>query len=124
MTSLHGRPARALRLAALLLAVLPATSSFAGGMGPLVTDRPVPWGSGTVAPGDAEAKVRKTAGRYPDSVQSLSPDDNHVIGQRWMFVGRDGDSRILWVEFMRGRVMRVWTEPIEESLQPGTAPRR
>ena len=114
--------ARRLGAAVWLAAALLGAPAWGGTMGPLVTDQPVAWGSGEVRVGDAEARVRRTAGRYPDNVQTLSPDDNHAIGERWMFIGRNGDARVLWVELIRGRVTRVWTEPIDETLQPGASP--
>lgn len=79
---------------------------------PLVTDKPVPWNGGTVKLGDAEAQVREVAGKYPDRVVPLNPTENLPIGEQWMFIGGK-QKQTLWVELIRGRVTRVWTEPLD-----------
>lgn len=78
---------------------------------PLVTDKPVPWNGGVVKLGDAEAQVRAVAGKYPDRAVPLNPTEGLPIGEQWMFIGQGKPTRTLWVELIRGRVTRVWTEP-------------
>jgi len=80
---------------------------------PLVTDKPVPWNGGTVKLGDAEAQVRAAAGKYPDRVVPLNPTEGLPIGEQWMFIGQGRPAQTLWVELIRGRVTRVWTEPLD-----------
>jgi hypothetical protein len=80
---------------------------------PLVTDKPVPWNGGTVKLGDAEAQVRAVAGKYPDRVVALNPTEALPIGEQWMFIGQGRPAQTLWVELIRGRVTRVWTEPLD-----------
>jgi hypothetical protein len=91
-------------------------------LGPLVTDKPVQWHGKTIKPGDAETRVRRAVGRYPDSAQPLYLDDVHLrdaIGERWMFLGDKRDPTVLWIEFTHGRVTRVWTEAtVDESMPP------
>lgn len=79
---------------------------------PLVTDKPVPWNGGAVKLGDAEAQVREVVGKYPDRVVPLNPTENLPIGEQWMFIGGK-QKQTLWVELIRGRVTRVWTEPLD-----------
>lgn len=96
-----------------LITCLLLGSAHAATLGPLVTDKPVLWQGKTIKPGDAEPLVRREAGRYPDSAQPLYVDDvnqQHAIGERWMFLGNKQDPSVLWVEFTHGRVTRVWTE--------------
>lgn len=87
-------------------------------MGPLVTDKPVSWHGVTIKLGDAEARVRRLVGRYPDSAQPLYLDDRYPIGERWNFLGDRQDPRELYVEFTRGRVSRVWTEAHDDGDKP------
>lgn len=94
----------------LLLAALLWSAGAAAA--PLVTDQPVPWNGGTVKLGDSEAQVREVAGKYPDRAVPLNPNESVPIGEQWMFIGHGQPSQTLWVELMRGRVTRVWTEPL------------
>jgi len=82
---------------------------------PLVTDKPVPWNGGTVKLGDSEARVREVAGKYPDRTVPLNPNESVPIGEQWMFIGHGKPAHTLWVELIRGRVTRVWTEPFDDS---------
>lgn len=114
-------PGAGLRLravAAMLLLVAASLTAQAASMGPLVTDKPVRWNGGTFKLGDAEAQVRKAAGRYPDSAQPLYMSERYPIGESWTFLGNKQDLRVLRVEFMRGRVSRVWTESGETADEP------
>lgn len=113
---------RGARVAAAALALLLAGAAAAGTLGPLVTEQPLAWHGGVIRPGDLEAQVRRVAGRYPDNEQTLYLGDQHPVGVRWAFVGDGDDRRVLYVEFMRGRVTRAWTEPIDESLRLGAPP--
>ncbi len=100
-----------IRCLIMLLALL-AGPAAAQSLGPMVTAEPVPWRDGTVRIGDAEAQVRAVAGKAPDRALSLFVGDNFPIGEQWMFIGGAGQRELLWVELIRGRVSRVWTEPI------------
>lgn len=98
----------------LLIAAAFAVASFATtaqSLGPMVTTGPVAWRGGEVRLGDAEARVRKVAG-YPDRAVTLYQGDNYPIGELWMFIGDAKQHELLWVELIRGRVTRMWTEPI------------
>lgn len=94
------------------IAVLALGWSLAAAAAPLVTDKPVPWNGGTVKLGDAEAQVREVAGKYPDRVVPLNPTESLPIGEQWMFIGSK-QKKTLWVELIRGRVTRMWTEPLD-----------
>ena len=87
-------------------------SVHAQSLGPMVTDEPVSWRGGVIRVGDAEAHVRKVAGRQPDRSVTLYEAEKYPVGEQWMFFGSVDDRRLLWVEFVHGRVTRVWTEPI------------
>lgn len=82
---------------------------------PLVTDKPVPWNDGVVKIGDSEAQVRAVAGKYADRIVPLTPTESLPIGEQWTFIGPGKGARTLWVELIRGRVTRVWTEPQDSS---------
>lgn len=90
-------------------ALLLSASAYAA---PLVTEQPVPWQGKTVKLGDSEAQVRAAAGKYPDRAVTLMGAEKYPIGEQWMFIGQDKPTQTLWVELMRGRVTRVWTEPL------------
>ncbi|HSW15053.1 MAG TPA: hypothetical protein VLI06_19555 [Solimonas sp.] len=96
----------------LMLALLWSAAAAAA---PLVTERPVPWNGGAVKLGDSEAQVRAVAGKYPDRTVPLNPGENLPIGEQWTFIGHGKPSQTLWVELIRGRVTRVWTEPFDAS---------
>ena len=102
-------------LCAALLA-MPALASAT----PLVTDKPVPWREATVKLGDPEARVRAVAGAYPDRVVTLYDGEGLPIGEHWMFIGEAQPKQLLWVELMRGRVTRVWTEPFGDGKLSAT----
>ncbi len=102
-------------LCAALLA-MPALASAT----PLVTDKPVPWREATVKLGDPEARVRAVAGAYPDRVVTLYAGEGLPIGEQWMFIGEAQPKQLLWVELMRGRVTRVWTEPFGDGKLSAT----
>ena len=112
-----------MRLAFALILSLLACVAQAGTMGPLVGDKAVSWHGATIRLGDAEAQVRKATGRYPNSQLPLYLDDRYPVGESWTYLGDKDDPRVLRVEFTNGRVSRVWTEPIDQSLKPGAAPR-
>lgn len=101
-------------LVTILVAACLGAAAHAQDLGPLVTDEPVSWRGGTIRLGDAEAQVRKLAGRPPDRSVILYQAENYPVGEQWMFFGSADDRRLLWVEFIHGRVTRVWTEPLGE----------
>lgn len=98
-----------------LLFTLCATAAQARDLGPMVTDAPVNWATGTLRLGDAEARVRRIADAQPDRRVILYEAERFPVGEQWMFIGRGNEAgRILWLDFHRGRVTRVWTEPFGE----------
>ncbi|MDD3765361.1 MAG: hypothetical protein PHP86_18865 [Nevskiales bacterium] len=105
-------------LAAAVLAASLGAPAAAGDLGPMVTDRPVPWRQGQIRIGDTKWQVRQVAGGQPDREVLLYQAGSPPVGAQWMYIGErdaDGRKRLLWVEFTYGRVTRVWIEPFDDA---------
>lgn len=95
---------RAWTAAALLLAACATTQPV---------QPPVRWGSGEILLGDERQEVLQVTGRLPDRSVPMVTENGVPLGEQWMFISRDPKQReLLWVELMRGRVTKVWTEPM------------
>lgn len=74
---------------------------------------PVKWGAGAIELQDERQEVLQVTGRLPDRSVPLVTENGVPLGEQWMFISRDPQRReLLWVELMRGRVTKVWTEPM------------
>ena len=89
-------------------------AAHAEGLGPMVGEPVVAWGGVEIHVGDSRMQVRKVVGRQPDRAVPLYLAEHYPAGEQWMYVGAGGDDRLLWVEFIHGRVSRIWTDPIGE----------